>query len=156
MIKDFERLSAEEHLFMYRVPVMITILIAGADDDIQKKETEAASRMTKLRSEMGDDELMAYYHEVNEAFEQTFQELLIGYPRDAGSRNPMISEQLSLLNDILPKLDPEFAASFYKSIKTFARRVAESSGGVLGFASVSKEEKQWVELDMINDPAQAT
>jgi hypothetical protein len=140
---------------MYQVPDMITILIAGADDDIEEKETDAASKMTKLRSEMGDDELHAYYHEVNEHFDTVLRLLLDQYPRMAESRNPIIAKQLEEVNTILAKLEPGFAASFYKSIKSFAKRVAESAGGVLGFASVSKEEKQWMGLDMITEPGQA-
>lgn len=155
MIKDFERLTAEEREFMYRVPAMITVLIAGADDDIEEKETDAASRMAKLRSTMGDDELHAYYHEVDESFDDTLKGLIQAYPRMAESRNPIISKQLEQVNEVLPKLDPDFAASFYKSMKSFAKRIAESAGGVLGFASVSKEEKQWLELEMISDPESA-
>lgn len=153
MIHDFEKLSPEEQHFMLRVPALITVLIAGADEHIEKKETEAAAKLVKLRDQMGDDELMAYYHEVHETFEAALTDMIKTMPRRAAERNKVIASELERVNAILPKLDPGFASSFYKSIRSFAKRVAESSGGILGFASVGMEERHWMELAMIEDPS---
>ncbi len=68
---------------------------------------------------------------------------------DKSVRFDKISEELVKLNDILPKLDPLFARAFLKSMRTFASSVAESSGGIFGFFSVSFDEQQLIGLEMI-------
>jgi len=49
-------------------------------------------------------------------------------------------------------MDTEFSMLYYESLKSIADQVAKASGGLLGLASVSKEEKEWVGLDMLKDP----
>jgi hypothetical protein len=152
MISDLSSLTAEEQSFMYRVPALVTVLIAGADSNIEKKELMAATKLVRLRDQMGDEDLMAYYHELSETFEVSIDEVLHAFPGNSASRNKAISVELQQLNDILPKLDQHFATAFYRSLKSFAKRVAEAAGGILGFASVGMEERHWMELDMIRDP----
>lgn len=153
MIKDFEKLTREEQEFMYAIPAIVTVLIAGADGTIDLREKNAAAKLVHLRDHMGDEELMAYYHEVAEAFEANLDKVINSAPGILAERNKALSSQLEKLNGIWPKLDPTFAASFYKSIRSFAKRVAEASGGILRFGSVGVEERYWMDLNMVEDPA---
>jgi len=156
MIQQFENLSEQELDLMLNIPVLITILIAGADNDIDQDEQSWAKKLTTYRQFTEKPVLQEYYKEVNKNFEANlnkFVSYINSFPSDAGERNPHIGQELTKLNDILPKLEGEFAIAFYESIKSFARHVAEASGGVLGFGSISPEEKEWVELQMINNPS---
>ena len=52
----------------------------------------------------------------------------------------------------MPKIDKTFSIKLYASLKEYAKRIAEASGGVLGYLSVSYEESQLVDLKMIHEP----
>ena len=152
MIKEFNKLNEEEQDLLIKAPAMITIMIAGADDDIDEKETDKAKRLAKFKAISGDHLLMPYYSEVQAQFQNNLIDLVKDYPDMAELRNPIIAKQLSMINNILPKLPKDFAIEIYKSLKSFSKNVAEASGGFLGFLSVGPEENDWVELDMITDP----
>jgi hypothetical protein len=61
--------------------------------------------------------------------------------------------ELKKLNRILPKIDKNFAVKFYQSLKDIAKNIAEASGGVLGYMSVSYAEAKLIGLRMIHDPS---
>ena len=152
MIKEFGRLNEEERDLLLKAPAMVTILIAGADDDIDDQEKDKAERLAKFKGISGDSLLLSYYTEVHQNFSLQLIELGKEYPAMAELRNPIIAKQLELLNNILPKLPRDYAIELYKSLKSFAKNIAEASGGFLGFLSVGSEEKDWVQLPMIQDP----
>lgn len=154
MKKALAALREEDREFLFLAPAMITILIAGADDDVEQKELEAAERITRYRKSVPRHAvLIPYYEDVHERIEKDIQHLLNEYPSLAELRNPIIAKQLEQLNRIFKQLDKETATAFYQSFISLARHIAESAGGVLGFFSVSPEEKKWMELDMIHDPS---
>lgn len=155
MIEQFKNLSKQEIDLLLNTPILITILVAGADNHIDPDEQKWAKKLTTYRQFTEKTILQEYYKIVNDNFEsnlEKFVSYINSFPQDAKDRNPYISNELAKINSILPKLNPEFAANFYDSIKSFAKHIAEASGGVLGFGSVSSEEKVWMELDMIKKP----
>jgi hypothetical protein len=80
-------------------------------------------------------------------------EEIASLPREARKRTPLILEELKKLNTILSKLDRKFAIQFYESMKDIAKKIAKSSGGVLGYISVDYEESKLMELKVIKNPA---
>jgi hypothetical protein len=73
-------------------------------------------------------------------------------PKDVEERSKKINQELVKLNDILPKLDKDFAIELYKSLLTFSKQVAQASGGLWGYGSISPEEKKHLNLEVINSP----
>lgn len=155
MIDALKPLTKEEQDVILKAPAMITILVSGADDEIDEQERTIASKISKYKRLTGKPLMIPYYEMVYNRFEDTLVELLKDYPKLATVRNPIIVKQLEQLNDILPKLDQEFAEAFYESMKDYAHHVAEASGGFLGFFKVSEEERKWLDLNMINDPSKS-
>ena len=152
MFQELRRLSDSEKDFLYKSPILVCILIAGADGTIDKKEVnEAIGQAKKRQSQHG---LSEFYAEVGQDFEDKLKIVLRDYPSEPIQRNKMISEDLKYLNDILPKTDKGFASRFYKSLREIAMGIAQSSGGILGLKSVGKEEMEYVNLPMINEPPQ--
>ncbi|MTI37897.1 hypothetical protein E1140_00195, partial [Fulvivirga lutimaris] len=94
-----------------------------------------------------------YYREVGTDFEDKLKVMIQQFPVSAEERNPIIIEELTKLNSILPKLGNNFAEEFYASIKDLAKKIAESSGGILGYMAVGYEESKLIELKMINNPS---
>ncbi len=150
MIDYLEVLSSTEKEKLYNAIPLITVLIAGADSKIEKKELEWAEKVTHIRSFKTKEPFKSFYKEVDKDFSDKVLKLISEMPADAAERNSIISSQLSELNDVFSKLDPFYGHKIYKGLVSFAHQVAKASGGVLGFMSISKDEAAWVNLSMID------
>ncbi len=150
MSENFNNLTREEYHKLKKAIIWITILIAGADGEIDKKEKEWAEKLANIRSYSVPPMLIVYYQEVGSNFQEELDDFTASLPEDTEQRNYQLSQYLSELNPILKKLDAEVGAQLYNSFKSFARHVAKASGGFLRFFSVSSEEKDLLELKMID------
>ncbi|QSE96719.1 hypothetical protein [Fulvivirga lutea] len=153
MIEQFKVLSQEEVEVMLSAPLLVTVLIAGADNEIDNSEIKEAVSIAKLKQKKARLDLIEYYKEVGVDFEDKLKVMIQQFPSKAEERNPMIISELEKLNSILPKLDKKFAEEFYASIKDIAKKIAESSGGLLGYMAVGYEESKLIGLNMIKNPA---
>lgn len=152
MIKEMNRLQQKERELLLKAPALVAILIAGSEDIIDRKEIEMAEKIVNYRRISGDIRLFTYYDNVHLNFHDNLVALENQYSANAAIRNLQISEEIRQLNNVLPKLGKEIAVAVYDNLKIFARHVAASSGGFLGFLSISVEEKEWIELRMLKDP----
>lgn len=154
MIPQIEKLTDEESKLIYNGPILVTILIAGADDDIDKSEKEKALLMANFNYQtfVFEPKIETFYKEVSKNFMGKMTSLLNSLPPTAKDRGPAISKQLEKINDIWPKLDQEFALLYYESLRFLADTIAKASGGVFGVGKVSKDEKKWMALEMLHEP----
>lgn len=153
MISEFKNLNEEESSLMLMTPALVTLLIAGAEGKVDQKETDWASKITHIRA--GNHTILQdYFQEVDQNFTDMLNELIIAMPENADERAEKINSELSKLNKILPKLHKTFAVEFYKSLLSLSTQVAQASGGVFGYGSVSPEEKRYLNLDAINSPGE--
>lgn len=150
MVHGFESLSEEQFTILKDAIAHITILIAGADGDINHKETEWATKLTHIRSYNFAEPLNAYYEAVGKDFSEKLDKLIENAPKDVKERTDMLSRKLSEVNAVLPLLDNHVGAELYSSFLSFAKHVAKSSGGFFGMMSISKEESALISLSMID------
>jgi len=153
MISEFKRLTKKEQELMFKAPALVTILIAGADKTIDNAEIKEAIEQAKLKKTKENEPLREYYQAIGASFEEDIKRYIREYPKETAARNQAIVDELQGLNDILPKLDKRFAVHFYTHLKDLAKKVAEASGGILGFMTVAKAEAALVELTMIKNPS---
>lgn len=153
MIPVFDKLSDSEIELMLRAPIVTCILIAGADNDIDRKEIQEAIQVARKKANKSKASLADFYRLVGEDFEDKLKVIIQSFPGDAAARNPVIAEELGQLNAIWPKIDRGFAADFYQSLRDVALKIASSSGGLLGLRSIGEEEAKYVKLPMIKDPS---
>ncbi|MBV6647514.1 MAG: hypothetical protein KI790_18795 [Cyclobacteriaceae bacterium] len=153
MIQEFEHLREDEVQTLLKAPVYVAILIAGADGKIDKTERKEAVDIARAKQSRAREQLVDYYKEVGDAFEQNLNQLITELPDDADERISAITSELRKLNYILPKIDNNFSVKLYASLKELAKKIAEASGGILGYLSVSYEEAKLMDLKMITDPA---
>ena len=151
MIKELERLKESETELMLKAPVVLCILIAGADGTIDRREIKEAINVTVKKKDKTI--LDSYFKEVSQDFEDKLKVLLQSYPYESKQRNPMLIQELSQLNPILGKLDKLFSKPFYDMLKELAEKIAGSSGGFWGMMSVDSEEAKYIRLPMIEDPS---
>ncbi len=153
MIAEFEELENEEVELLLQAPLLVSILIAGADGKIDNSELHEAVSLAKLKQTKARKDLIEYYSEVSEDFEDKLKFLINNLPMGPEARNTKIVQELAKLSDILPKLPAHFARELFASLKDFAKKIAEASGGILGYMSVGYEESKYIELKMIKNPS---
>ncbi len=147
-IQEFKNLTDAEAKKMYQAPALIAVMIAIADSRIDEQETTWAKKVMGFRQEVGNDMLFNYYEIADSYFSEALESLLSD---DKGThlRISDLESALAELNEPLAKVDVKFALELYKSWKSFAKQVAKSAGGILGFGSISEQEERLMELRMI-------
>lgn len=151
MIPEFNDLNQQEINLLLNTPALLTLLIAGAGGDIDKKEIDWGAKIAHFRAGQSTI-LQNYYKEVDKIFTDSLNEFLRVMPKDESERSNKINNELKKINDILPKLDPEFAKELYKSFLSLSKQVAKASGGIWGYGSISPEEQKYLDLEVIKPP----
>ncbi|MEQ9231232.1 MAG: hypothetical protein RIF46_11170 [Cyclobacteriaceae bacterium] len=151
MIKEFEKLREDEVDVLMKAPIYVAILIAGADGDIDKSERREAIDIANNRQTRSREQLSEYYKKVD--FNRDFEKLIAELPGGTEERTTAIIRELRKLNFILKKVDRAFAVKLHASLKDLAKKIAEASGGVMSFLTVSYEESKLMELKMLQDPS---
>lgn len=151
MIPQFSKLTDAEAELIQRAPILVCILVAGADGHIDRKEIKEAIAVARKQKESASV-LSEYFTIMAEDFEDKIKILIQSYPYESTQRTPLIVEELQSLNALWSKLDRNFAAAYYKMLKTLASRIASSSGGLWGIKTVTQEEARYAALPMIADP----
>jgi len=153
MVPQFDKLSPGEQEFMYKAPVLVAILIAGADGEIDRNEIHEGLNHARKKQKVASLGMIELYREISEDFEDKLKIVLQSYPVEVTQRNALIVEELSQLNTLFPKIDRDFAKLYYQSICDLAMKVAKSSGGLLGMNSIGSAEARFVKLPMVQDPS---
>ena len=152
MIREFDKLNDTEIELMLKAPILVCILIAGADGTIDRKEIKEAITIAQ-KSKRAGGVLKSYFHELSQDFEDKLKITIQGYPYESTQRTPLIVEELATLNSIWPKINKDFAAGFYELLKEISEKIASSSGGLLGIKKVGSEEARYLHLPMIKNPS---
>lgn len=152
MTNVFRTLRDDEIEIVLNAPAMVAMLIAGADDDVDKDEiAEAIHYATTAKHRY--DKLAEYFEDVANQFEDIFKNYIQDLPKDLDTRQHAITSYLRQLNTVLPKVDPEVASQVHQFLLDLAKVVAEASGGIFGMKKISKAEAKYLSLDMIDKPA---
>lgn len=153
MLYHISKLHRDEQELIKKAPLLVSILVAGADGEIEADEIQNVAKLihTKSFSEVSD--IRHLYNEIDHDVEATFNAIIKGLPTDAEERELRVSEELAGLNPIMAKMDAQVAHDFYNSLKKFALHMAQSSGGVLGMLRVNHHEKEIIKLPMLNKPS---
>jgi hypothetical protein len=154
MIEALGRLNEQEQELMLKAPILVSILIAGADGDIDEKEIREAVSVVQSKN-LKTQSLKGFAAVMSEDFEDKIKILIQSFPYESTQRNPLIIEELVKLNGLWKKLDADFARDYYQMLKVLAERVASSSGGMLGLKKIAAEEAQYIKLPMLNDPSKS-
>jgi hypothetical protein len=153
MVSELKRLTPDQLEMINKAPILVSILIAGADGTIDRNEIKGAIETAQRRSRKKSS-LQAFYKEVGTDFEDKLKVILQNYPSSAEERGAVISEELSKLNAIFMQVEGSLANDIYDSLKSLALNIAKSSGGFLGlFSSIGPEEAKYIELNMISPPS---
>jgi hypothetical protein len=149
LIDGFKHLSPEEFDILIDAPALITILVGGADGNLDQEERDWSERLLRSRTYNNPKELNEYYRIVSELFWAKVNGHLAELPRDPEARNEIIAERLKALNPIMAKLDIAIGADLYHGFIGLAEETAKASGGFLRIGAISPEEARWIHLPML-------
>lgn len=152
MLYQLEKLNATEKELVLNAPAYITILIAGADDNITEGEIRRSLQIVHTKTYSESIDIQDLYEKIDRDFEDRLTDLISFLPNTLEEREKVIIEELSKLNTILPDLDVRIAGKYYRSLLSFASYIAQAAGGILGFERISHREEKFVKLPMIQDP----
>lgn len=150
MLDNFIGINDAQKKQLVDAIAQITVLIAGADGVIDTAETAWASKLTKIRSYASKETLNEFYQIVGKTFSDDLNAEILELPKETDPRTKILVDKLALLNEPLAKLPNPIAATLYESYTSFAKHVAEASGGFLRMWSVSGEEKKLMSLPMLD------
>jgi hypothetical protein len=153
MIAELSHLSKPEQEIVYKAPLLVSILIAGADGSIDRREIHEGFQLMVKKSRSGSSAVAALFKEISQDFEDKLKLLMQQYPYEHTRRNLLISEDIARLNEVMQKLDNRFAIELYKSLLLLAETVAKASGGFLGIKKIAEEEQRFISLPMLHNPA---
>jgi len=140
-------LNSEEADLLFRAPAMVTLMIAGADERVSKKEISWAKKLVDYRSHTAEAELQEYY----EHAEKVFEAVLDAHSKEwSAEAEAGIIAEVTALKPVFDKLEENYALILKQSLRTLAKKVAEASGGIAGFGSVSQEERELINLPMLD------
>ncbi|MEM7110257.1 MAG: hypothetical protein AAF519_18670, partial [Bacteroidota bacterium] len=80
MIEQFKNLEESEVEVMFKIPILVSILIAGADNNIDNTEIKKAISLSKIRQQKARKDLIDYYKIVGADFEDKLKILIQQYP----------------------------------------------------------------------------
>ena len=152
MIPEFEKLNDEEIELMLKAPILVCILIAGADGNIDRKEIKQAIAVAQ-KQKKGNASLAGYFNNLSQDFEDKIKVLIQSFPYESTQRAPLVMEELAQINALWTKLDPTFALDFYEMLLALAEKIATSSGGLWGMKTVGAEEAKYMKLPMLTNPS---
>jgi hypothetical protein len=153
MIPELDRLTGREAELLYKAPILVCILIAGADGRIDNKEIKGAISFAESKRQASLSSVSIIFREIAKDFEDKLKIVLQHYPYESTQRTPLVAEDLADLNTIWPKLEVDFAKEYYTSLLSIAEKIATASGGLLGYKTIGAEEAKLLHLPMIKNPA---
>lgn len=146
----FEGLTPQEQEKLVHSVAWVTVLIAGADGQIESEELDWATKITRIRGFSGADDLIEFYSEVGKDFEEHLTYIVENTTKDREERTKIAISHLKEINFLLDKLHPKHGAMIYNSLKSFAKHVAKASGGFLRMWAISYEEMKYIDLPMLD------
>lgn len=151
-IIQLKNLNESEAALLKLAPALITVLIGGADDNLEAAEEKRAERAVQFRQHTGDPLLFEYFQWVETTFEADLKAVESQYlPLTAEERNAQITAELSKVNEILTGIDAKYAAALIANFRSLAKAIADTSGGILGAISAAPEENALIHLAMFDN-----
>lgn len=153
MQRSLKNLTEDEIEELYLIPIWVSILIAGADDKIDKSEFRKAVHVANKKQKKENNLIKDYYKQVAAKFEVNLKGYMALMPKNKEQRVNFLIEKLDRVNYFFSKMEKDFSYLLYLSFRDFAKKVAHASGGIFGLLSVSSAESKYIDLKMIDDPS---
>jgi hypothetical protein len=132
-MKNLKILTEKEQELLLKYPVYIVLLALNKDARIDDEEKSVASKFLHIKTYSGNPLLKDFYDKADESFERDLTELDKTLPKDKVARETTIRNRLAEIENILQKLDPEYASLLHASMQSFKEHVSKAHFNVLEY-----------------------
>src|SRR5437764_14930407 len=101
MIPQFEKLSSEEQLLLFRAPVYVSILASCSTDHVNQKQKANAIKLAHLKTFTAKPVLLSYYREVDKIFKDEFEAAVQKYAPCSDEGRQAVLLQLHKVNRVM-------------------------------------------------------
>ena len=130
MIKQFEKLTEEEQTLLLKAPVLVSVLAACSFNYVNKAQKADAIKLAHFKTFTAAPVLLPYYIEVDKTFREEFDATVQQYfPFDDEKRN-QLKKEISRVNNVIARLDKDYAAILHKSLEKYARHVNKAAHSI--------------------------
>ena len=130
MIKQFEKLTEEEQALLLKAPVLVSVLAACSFNYVNKAQKADAIKLAHFKTFTAAPVLLPYYIEVDKTFMEEFDATVQQYfPFDDEKRN-QLKKEISRVNNVIARLDKDYAAILHKSLEKYARHVNKAAHSI--------------------------
>ena len=130
MIKQFEKLTEEEQALLLKAPVLVSVLAACSFIYVNKAQKADAIKLAHFKTFTAAPVLLPYYIEVDKTFREEFDATVQQYfPFDDEKRN-QLKKEISRVNNVIARLDKDYAAILHKSLEKYARHVNKAAHSI--------------------------
>ncbi|MFT5725031.1 MAG: tellurite resistance protein [Bacteroidia bacterium] len=144
-------LNDTEKQSLTNAPIVVGILIGCADGELSANELSRIEQVIKTKTFSEQNDVHYVYNELaNSNLIGSIETLFENLGNTSEERVQAATVELTTLNTILPKLNPTYALQFRDSLHDIAVEVAKASGGIFGIGSIGEEEKELLDLPMID------
>jgi len=127
MITQLEILTTEDREFLYKAPVLVSVLASCSFKEINRAQKADSIKLSHLRTFTADPLLLSYYAEVERNFRSQFEIIAKEYyPFDENKRNALKGE-IDRVNHILGKLEKTYSETLYKSLESYSKHVKKAT-----------------------------
>jgi hypothetical protein len=132
-MKNLKMLTKPEQELLLKYPVYIVLLAVNKDARIDEEEKITASKFLHIKTYSGNPILRDFYDKADQNFEHDLLELDQTLPKDKIARETAIRIRLAEIENVLQKLDPEYAALLHASMQSFKEHVSKAHFNVLEY-----------------------
>lgn len=131
MTLDFKNLTVPDYDLLMKFPAYISLLAANTDGSMDVEEQQEAIAFTHMKTYTSDAVLADFYNEVDANFKATLRILISILPKGKAQRDDFVKEQLSLIEAIVLKLDPDNVKIIHHSMQTYKEHVSQAHHTIL-------------------------
>lgn len=130
----FEKLNDQDRDILLKLPAVVAILAAISNDGTVSSHEKAESiKLSHLRTYTASPLLQDYYKEVDMDFEENFDRIMSRLPAEWKDKEAFLENEITDLNNVLPKLDSRYSRELVDSLKSFSRHVFKSNSSFLRY-----------------------
>jgi hypothetical protein len=130
MIKQFEKLTQDEQDLLLRAPVLVSVLAACSYNYVNKSQKADAIKLAHFKTFTAAPVLLPYYIEVDKTFRERFDATVEKYFPFDDEKRDALKKEITHVNQVLAKLDKDYAAILHKSLEKYARHVNKAAHSV--------------------------
>lgn len=130
---NFNDLNENDRKQLLKFPAYITLLAVNPQTHLDRRQKKEAARFSHIKTFSCDPLLRDFYKAADSEFLQNIEDIDGNLHTNVEEREQVIKEKLSELEELLGKMDTDFALVFHKSMRQFKDHVSKAYRNILEY-----------------------